>query len=437
MTDSDITEKHTSSPSFSRDTRKEGKGTAFRRFYYEYRSVIWFGLALSTLVVLSYWLSTYIPVNFFEQEMLPMMHAALLIVTVWGSAALFKHNDGIRARKIMAWVFLFWALVELWIIIVTFATEDPVFIPGNQRMKAQSMLVANLCAWLLLIYPTEALRPGWLTLWRAFLLLLPVIVLAILYYTISVDLRILMALYPVFIFFMVLRNIEAYRRWCEENFSSLEEIDVQWIWQYLVFILIVGASYYYLCVTTHPTRGFTQLWLLVFLVIHTTDNVLFRHDLWRMVQESDLAHQIVTQATGYETDAEERARVEQPQEEPQPSAYAEYKQLLDAYMTKEKPFLNKDLRLTDLMKVIPLNRSYLSQLINSEYGCNFYQFVTSYRIAEAMRLMTKYPDMKLQEIADRSGFSSPAVFSRTFVREIGVTPTDWLATNSHPLTRNP
>jgi len=433
MTDSNISEKQVSSS--PRNTSKESVGASIRRFYYEYRRVIWFGFTLSAVVVLSYWLSTYIPVNFFEHELLPMMHSALLIVAVWGAAALFKHNEGIRARRIVADVFIIWALVELVLIILTFTTDTPILTPGNKRMDAQSMLIGNLCAWFLLIYPTEALRPGWLNAKRSFLLLLPVLILAALYYATSVDLRPLMALYPVFIFFMVLRNIDAYRRWCEENFSSLEDVDVRWIWEYLVMLLIVGASYFYICVTSHPTRGFTQMWLLGYLIIHTTDHVLFQHDPWKLVHESDMARQIAAQATGYEVDAEERTHVEQPQEQPQPPAYAEYKQLLDAYMTKEKPYLNKDLRLTDLMKVIPLNRSYLSQFINTEYGCNFYQFVTSYRITEAMRLMTKYPDMKLQEVADRSGFSSPAVFSRTFVREIGVTPTDWLATNSHP--RNP
>ena len=94
-------------------------------------------------------------------------------------------------------------------------------------------------------------------------------------------------------------------------------------------------------------------------------------------------------------------------------------------METEKPYLNKDFRLTDLMQVLPMNRTYLSQFIMQQYECNFYQLVAHYRIEEAKRLMREYPDLKFQEIAERSGFASPVVFTRTFVRETGVTPSEW------------
>ena len=51
--------------------------------------------------------------------------------------------------------------------------------------------------------------------------------------------------------------------------------------------------------------------------------------------------------------------------------------------------------------VLPINRTYLSQFVNSEYGCSFYMLVNRYRIAEAKRLMTEQPDLKIQDIADR------------------------------------
>lgn len=94
-------------------------------------------------------------------------------------------------------------------------------------------------------------------------------------------------------------------------------------------------------------------------------------------------------------------------------------------METEKPYLNPEFRLIDLRQILPLNRTYLSQLIHTEYDCNFYQFVTKYRIEEAKRLMTEHPDMKMQDVAEQSGFSSPVVFSRIFTRETGTSPSDW------------
>ena len=41
--------------------------------------------------------------------------------------------------------------------------------------------------------------------------------------------------------------------------------------------------------------------------------------------------------------------------------------------------------------------------------------------------MRENPDMKIQQISDQCGFSSPTVFGRIFARETGLTPTEWLA----------
>lgn len=104
----------------------------------------------------------------------------------------------------------------------------------------------------------------------------------------------------------------------------------------------------------------------------------------------------------------------------------EYKAALEQWMETEKPYLNPDFRLIDLRGVLPLNRTYLSQLIKNTYGCNFYQFVTNYRIEEAKRLLRENPFMKMQDVAEQSGFSSPTVFTRIFAKETGFLPSEWL-----------
>ena len=96
-------------------------------------------------------------------------------------------------------------------------------------------------------------------------------------------------------------------------------------------------------------------------------------------------------------------------------------------METDKPYLNPNFRLTDLRQVLPMNRTYLSQFINTEYGCTFYQFVTNYRIREAQQLMTNHPEMKLADVAALAGFSSPVVFSRIFTKEMNMTPREWVA----------
>ncbi|MBR4519846.1 MAG: AraC family transcriptional regulator, partial [Paludibacteraceae bacterium] len=73
---------------------------------------------------------------------------------------------------------------------------------------------------------------------------------------------------------------------------------------------------------------------------------------------------------------------------------------------------------------------------NAAYGCNFYQFVTNYRIAEAKRLIRKNPDMQIQDIAEQCGFSSPTMFDRVFVRETGLTPGEYAVQSDNAETQN-
>ena len=105
----------------------------------------------------------------------------------------------------------------------------------------------------------------------------------------------------------------------------------------------------------------------------------------------------------------------------------DYEKLIDEFTSQDAPvyIMPTYTAMMDLRAILPTNRTYLSQLINAEYGCNFYQYVTNYRIAEAKRLMREHPELKMQEVAEQSGFASAAVFSRTFSRETGFSPREW------------
>jgi AraC-like DNA-binding protein len=166
-------------------------------------------------------------------------------------------------------------------------------------------------------------------------------------------------------------------------------------------------SFYFIVFWYVPNRMFTQQWMFLLIFAYTTERVLFRPDPWKQL----------------------RSTAEKEPEEPNP-ANAAYRAALEAWLEKDKPFLNPDFQLMDLRQVLPLNRTYLSQLINSEYGCSFYQWVNDLRIEEAKRLMTEQPHLKVQEVAERCGFSSSTVFSRVFIRETGIAPSKWITAHN-------
>lgn len=272
-------------------------------------------------------------------------------------------------------------------------------------LQGWQMLVGNFLFWLLLLYPTESLRPGWINLTRGILHGLPVIIAFIVNEVTTIDTRIILALYPVVSLCFLSQHIRKYRLWCEENYSTMDHIDAQWIVRYMIMCLIDGALFFTLCFVGSVPVAFTQQWLLLLIIGYSTEQILFRQE-------------------------PQYLEIGEEEEEPKNTSTesnAKYKQDLEQWMETEKPYLHPEFRLQDLTQVLPLNRTYLSQFINAEYNCSFYQFVTNYRVEEAKRLMKEQPEMKMQDIAEHCGFSSPTVFTRIFARETGMTPSEWSA----------
>ena len=381
-----------------------------REIWLEYRSEGLFGLVLMVCAAVSHWLSYHIPVELFDGVITAIQNTCTATVCFFGAVLMFVHSEGIRIRKAWGWVLLIWGLFDTFFLIQTYFLHMPVLNIGDDAMSAFQLLVANLLAWLLLVYPQEAIRPNWLTFPKAVWQLLPMCALVGLDYLLPVDLRYVIMCYPVLLGVILTRHVRAYRLWCERNFSTMDNIDVQWIVRYLVMLLVLGLSLFYMCLTDNPDRAFTQQWLLLLLFGYSTVQILFRPDPWKQLRSTVV----------------EEEKEEEKEKEPDP-ANAAYRATLEEWLEKEKPYLNPEFQLMDLRQVLPLNRSYLSQLINSEYGCTFYQWVNDLRIEEAKRLMREQPEIKIQEVSDRCGFSSRVTFHRSFLRETGQTPSEWIA----------
>lgn len=100
---------------------------------------------------------------------------------------------------------------------------------------------------------------------------------------------------------------------------------------------------------------------------------------------------------------------------------------LSAHMESEKPFLNEELSLPLLAEQSSISRPYLSQIINQEYGMNFYDFVNRFRVEEAKkRLISKeYEHLSVLGIAFECGFKSKSSFNRYFKKYCGVSPSEY------------
>jgi len=372
----------------------------------DYRQERIFTLIMLVLVGASTWLSQFIPDDIFDNQITPISNVATVVVALYGAWITLRHIGGMRARKAWCVALVVWGLSDLFYLVSNIIAPQQVMNMGAVRLTTYELLLGNLLGWVMTLYPTETLRPGWLN-WKVVLWqVIPMIAMVGLdYLAPSFNLRPVIALYPYVLLIITLTHIRAYRRWCEDNYSSMEHIDTQWIIRYCTMLAIIGINYVLICSMEFHTRAFTQQWFVIYMIAYSTEQILYRKDPWAGIKES----------------AEEK-------EAPDPETLAEYAALrekLEAWMVQDKPYLNPDLKLVDLRAAFPTNRTYLSQLLNSVYGCTFYQFINRYRVEEAKRIMTEQPDLKMVDVASRAGFSSPSVFSNIFMREVGSSPSDW------------
>lgn len=91
----------------------------------------------------------------------------------------------------------------------------------------------------------------------------------------------------------------------------------------------------------------------------------------------------------------------------------------------QEHFSEQSFSLGELSDHFYLSESYLTRLLKKETGCAFSEILTKMRIEHAIALLKQYPEMKLVEVADRSGFASQHYFSRVFKEQTGVTPKEY------------
>jgi AraC-like DNA-binding protein len=96
-------------------------------------------------------------------------------------------------------------------------------------------------------------------------------------------------------------------------------------------------------------------------------------------------------------------------------------------MEKEKLFLNPELTLTELANRLLITNHNLSEVINTSFSKNFYDFINSYRVEEFKERIKnpEYANYSLLAVAYDSGFSSKSSFNSIFKKHTGSTPSEY------------
>src|SRR5690606_14894411 len=96
-------------------------------------------------------------------------------------------------------------------------------------------------------------------------------------------------------------------------------------------------------------------------------------------------------------------------------------------MMEHKYYLDADISLETLARKLKMPEYQLSALINKKLNKNFFEFINSYRMEHAKKLMTSETgrSYSILDILYDSGFNSKSAFNRCFKKYTGVTPSEY------------
>ena len=207
-------------------------------------------------------------------------------------------------------------------------------------------------------------------------------------------------------------------------------------------------------------QGLTLIIVIVLLLvigqfIYIIKSRKFRNELFR--KEKDLEHQTQEIRAWMEwKQSKDPESVESPDNNAKSNtAIDETKELnaqnilfseLRDVFDKQKLFLDPELNLKTVIRVLGTNQKYLYQAISENSDNNFRSFLNRYRVDEAKRVIEKKiqgnEDLNLSDLYSTVGFNSPVSFYRAFKSVTGLTPKDYAVefrneTKKEQLTNSP
>jgi AraC-like DNA-binding protein len=213
--------------------------------------------------------------------------------------------------------------------------------------------------------------------------------------------------------YLIHQKWRAYQSLIKEEVSNPENVSLSWVRFFMSVFLFVNICFLFaLFAAIHLDIG-NLVWKSIGMVMSLSIFALgYKGILQREIFYADLS--VSSDSSGV-----------QPEKQEKPNQ--ELADKLVEFMIEAKPFLDPELSLSSLSKQIGLTRNQLSQLINTSFGENFYDFVNKYRVEEVKRLMAdpQKQNYNLLGMALEAGFKSKSTFNLIFKRFTGLTPTEY------------
>jgi AraC-like DNA-binding protein len=216
----------------------------------------------------------------------------------------------------------------------------------------------------------------------------------------------------VFSFMKIRTLIARYNKSIANYYSNLDNLTIEW--PLIIFYSFVATSVFTI-LTNFVGRSFFDKWPILLLLTCIAYSVfLFVLGYLGYMQNYSIERQETHETSDPILLNSKVESINQKQ----------IKTQLMELFEKEQIFTQADLKITDIASRLNTNRTYISNLINHEYGCSFSTFVNQYRVEEAKKVMLdeEYCKFCLEHISSHAGFGSLHSFIRVFKEIEGITP---------------
>ncbi|MCI7257343.1 MAG: helix-turn-helix domain-containing protein [Prevotella sp.] len=204
-----------------------------------------------------------------------------------------------------------------------------------------------------------------------------------------------------------------YRQYIKLNYSYKENIDVAWV--------VVSSVAFFLSLFVYNLAFAHTTWLSEALYN------IFSMALWTFLFLFSRRHRVVRILKPVENEDEQAT--EEIEELKSDDDVVSHNYILsvrlEQKMSQDKLYLNPKLTTTDVATAIGTNKTYLSDYLNNTLNTSFFDYINTFRINEACRIIEMMPERgrkSMSVVAEKSGFNSLSSFHRYFVKLKGISP---------------
>lgn len=224
----------------------------------------------------------------------------------------------------------------------------------------------------------------------------------------------------------ILYKLKMYKVRIEDWYSNVNTYDLKWFKNIIYFILVIGIM------------GAISLILFKLSVISTgmdgnlattviISTMVFYAGFYGIRQTSILLQPL----NGSSLKAEAKTNDEKNKYQKTGITVKQSKELFDklqCFLLENKNYRESDLTLQKLAEYIDLPSNILSQVINQNYGENFFNYINHLRVNDIIANINaqKHKELTLLALAFDAGFNSKSSFNRGFKKKTGKTPREFI-----------